>query len=372
MPKMLYWGVSPFLKSAYSIQGKQQVRLFKRLGWDIDFLCYAGFYGQTEWEGIKLYGAISQAINLVPPLADGKDLLLRFGDLWMLPISFVPYHFYDYSPIDSDPASRKIVTMLRRCEGILSMSHFHQKMCQQAGLTPTIYIPHWVDDSVYYPQGKADCRKKLGWDDSSFIIGVNATNNSWRKNWPGIISAFSHYHRLHKDTKLALFTYVYNDHMNPDGLPLDELLSYYNLEDGRDLYVINQTAYLGGIADEELAIWYNGLDCLMLCSMGEGFGIPVVEAALCQVPAIVSDCTAMPEVAGRGGIKVPCSEVFINNLNRSIMRLPNTESIFKAITYAESAYTELGLKAYNHAKTNYTARQVEPAWESFLNSIIEK
>ncbi len=367
--KILFWGVSPYIKSAYGIQGKQMVRLFKRLGHEVTFLCYAGFYGHTDFEGCDMYGAISQGINLVPTLAQGKDLLLRFGDLWMLPISFVPHKFYDYSPTDSDPASRKIATMIRRCEGIIHMSHFHERMVKQAGLKAGTYIPHWVDDEVFKPMNQTACRKKLGWDKDSLIFGVNATNNSWRKNWPGMISAFADYHQLHKDSKLAMFTYVYNDHMNPDGQPLDELLAYYNLEDGRDVYVVNQMALLAGIPEEELAIWYNGLDVLMLCSMGEGFGIPVAEAALCKVPSIVSDSTAMPEVAGEGGVKVPVTENFINNLNRSIMKYPTTEAILRAMTYAGQSYKDLREPAYAHAKANYTAKVVEPLWEKFLSGV---
>jgi glycosyltransferase involved in cell wall biosynthesis len=34
--------------------------------------------------------------------------------------------------------------------------------------------------------------------------------------------------------------------------------------------------------------------------MGEGFGIPVLEAQACGVPAIVTDFSAMPEVCGAG------------------------------------------------------------------------
>jgi glycosyltransferase involved in cell wall biosynthesis len=42
---------------------------------------------------------------------------------------------------------------------------------------------------------------------------------------------------------------------------------------------------------------------VLLCpSAGEGFGIPVLEANACGVPAIVSDFSAQPEVCGAGWV----------------------------------------------------------------------
>ena len=45
---------------------------------------------------------------------------------------------------------------------------------------------------------------------------------------------------------------------------------------------------------------YSSLDVLLNPAMGEGFGLPVLEAQACGVPAIVTDFTAMSEVCGAG------------------------------------------------------------------------
>jgi glycosyltransferase involved in cell wall biosynthesis len=42
------------------------------------------------------------------------------------------------------------------------------------------------------------------------------------------------------------------------------------------------------------------MDVLLNPAMGEGFGITVLEAQACGVPAIVTDFTAMREVCGAG------------------------------------------------------------------------
>ena len=49
-----------------------------------------------------------------------------------------------------------------------------------------------------------------------------------------------------------------------------------------------------------MAAWYNGIDVLSLCSYGEGFGLPLLEAQACGTPVITTDASAMSELCGAG------------------------------------------------------------------------
>jgi glycosyltransferase involved in cell wall biosynthesis len=49
-----------------------------------------------------------------------------------------------------------------------------------------------------------------------------------------------------------------------------------------------------------MAAIYTGMDVLLQASLGEGFGIPAVEAQSCGTPVIVSNATAQPELVGDG------------------------------------------------------------------------
>ena len=49
-----------------------------------------------------------------------------------------------------------------------------------------------------------------------------------------------------------------------------------------------------------MAAWYNGLDVLSLCSYGEGFGLPLIEAQACGIPVVTTDASAMSELCGAG------------------------------------------------------------------------
>jgi glycosyltransferase involved in cell wall biosynthesis len=58
------------------------------------------------------------------------------------------------------------------------------------------------------------------------------------------------------------------------------------------------------ISEEEKAALISRARTLVLVSYNEGFGIPVIEAMAAGIPPIVSDSSALAEIAGDAGIKV--------------------------------------------------------------------
>lgn len=59
---------------------------------------------------------------------------------------------------------------------------------------------------------------------------------------------------------------------------------------------------LGYVSDGEREKLYAGARALILPSLDEGFGLPVLEAMSAGVPVVASDRGALPEVVGTGGI----------------------------------------------------------------------
>jgi glycosyltransferase involved in cell wall biosynthesis len=58
------------------------------------------------------------------------------------------------------------------------------------------------------------------------------------------------------------------------------------------------------VATEDLVAYYAGAECLVLPSLHDGFGLPVLEAMACGCPVVVSNVTALPEVVGDAGLLV--------------------------------------------------------------------
>jgi glycosyltransferase involved in cell wall biosynthesis len=58
----------------------------------------------------------------------------------------------------------------------------------------------------------------------------------------------------------------------------------------------------GYLPDRDLAALYSGASCFVYPSLGEGFGLPVLEAMACGAPIVASNRTSLPEVVGDAGL----------------------------------------------------------------------
>ena len=67
---------------------------------------------------------------------------------------------------------------------------------------------------------------------------------------------------------------------------------------------VDVPGWIGEIPDAELAALYRGARCLVLASLYEGFGIPVLEAMASGTPAVTSRGGATEEVAGGAAVLV--------------------------------------------------------------------
>lgn len=65
---------------------------------------------------------------------------------------------------------------------------------------------------------------------------------------------------------------------------------------------ISSVIFTGYVSDEELLHLYNGALALVLPSLEEGFGLPVVEAMACGTPVLTSRAGSLPEVVGDAGL----------------------------------------------------------------------
>lgn len=69
-----------------------------------------------------------------------------------------------------------------------------------------------------------------------------------------------------------------------------------------DLGLRDRITLTGFVPDEDLSILYNAAALLVLPSLDEGFGLPVVEAMACGLPVAVSARGSLPALAGDAGL----------------------------------------------------------------------
>ena len=199
-------------------------------------------------------------------------------------------------PVDHDPIPPTVAKFFERTKAApIAMSRFGQAKFEEVGIQ-AMYVPHGVDTEMFVPVPQDRCRDALKIDPDTFVVGMVANNqgaNPSRKAFPQVFEAFAEFHRRHPDSLLYLHTRM----RNPDGLDLHALADVTGVPQDAIRFTSEYDLHIG-IESNMMPTFYGAFDVLANPSYGEGFGIPIIEAQSCGVPAIVNNCTAMTELAG--------------------------------------------------------------------------
>lgn len=200
-----------------------------------------------------------------------------------------------------EPLPRPVMQAVAPAYRRIVFSRFGERMVQDAGLD-CYYVPHGVDTRAFRPVDRVQARKVAQLPDDKFIVGMVAANKGLppRKAFFENLAAFAAFHKAHPDTLLYLHTPA-GDH--PEGTQMANLPEYctaLGLVVGKDVLFPNQYQLMLGFPDQAMNDLYNSFDVHLLVSMGEGFGIPIVEAQASGCPVIVGDWTAMGELCFSG------------------------------------------------------------------------
>lgn len=80
-------------------------------------------------------------------------------------------------------------------------------------------------------------------------------------------------------------------------------------EEVERLRVDRKIILAGYLNDASLALLYKSASCLVMPSIYEGFGLPIIEANQHGTPVITSNSSSMPEAVGAGGIQVNPTDI---------------------------------------------------------------
>lgn len=338
--RVVWFSNAPWTPTGYGTQTAQVIRRMRDDGHDV---AVASNYGQmatmTEWEGIPVYpgGVVRFSLDLVEPIfrRHRADLLIGLYDSWImgdtgdgLPVAW-------WTPVDHLPVPPKVAEWARKRRTI-AMSRSGLDAFTAAGIDATL-IPHGIEGWAPTP---SDFRARHDIPEDAFLVMVNAANQDRdpsRKAWPEMLLALSRLMLHHPD----VFVYLHADLTRPTGVDIPAYMARIGM-DGSRVRACDQIGYrLGEATQADLAAAYTAADVLLSTSMGEGFGLPVIEAMACGTPAIVTDATAQPELVGDTGWRVGW-QPWWHQEQGAFWALPSVDSILAALTEAR---TEKGTEA---------------------------
>lgn len=317
--RVLFHSVAPWVGTGYGTQTAQVAPRLQNLGAEVAISAYFGHQGSMlSWQGMRVYPSygvsygndvlVQHALDWFaygqqsPPRsmeeASTRGLVLLLGDCWTFSAPLLPQlASAAWTPIDHLAPPAVVLDWFRWSGAVpLAMSRFGQDSLKEAGLE-SLYVPHGVETATFYPGDQQEARAKVGLPADAFVIALVAANvgrDLSRKCFADQIAAFARLRAAHHDALLVLHT----DVDSPVGVRLRLLLESL-LPAGSYLYT-DQYGYRKGVPAEAVADIYRAADVLSNCSMGEGFGLPIVEAQACGTPVVVTDATAMPELCGAG------------------------------------------------------------------------
>lgn len=378
---VLWHSNAPWCGTGYGTQTAQVVTRMKRDGHNVAVNANYGLQGmRTLWEGVPIFPmGVEMYSNdtVLPNFAEwtaqhpGPALAVSLFDAWTMPAKYwegIPtavWTMVDHMPVPPNV----LATLARPNVEAIAVTEFGREQIERAGVKAR-YIPMAIDTNLYRPgatYGGRTGRELMGFDDDMFIVSaINANKASGaggihRKAWGENILAFSIFAQGKPDVRLYLHTERYGKH---NGLVLDLLLKACGLREHEHFKFVGQQAMHNGIDNEAMAALYNGTDVLLAPTLGEGFGLTLLEAQACGTVAIANNFSAQPELLGDGWLTE--GQPWWDGAQMSWFNTPNIPTIVDALEAAYARGRGRSDKAREHA-LKYDADVVWGAyWRPYL------
>jgi hypothetical protein len=385
--RILWYSNAPFVPTGYGTQTAQAVTRLIKEGHEVAIHAMYGLEGvSSNWNGIKMYPRGMAPYSDDVLVAHGMDwangnpklpsLIMTLFDVWPLKSKSLDMvkNIASWVPIDHAPCPADVVDWCKKPNvKPIAMSLFGQKMLNDADVE-CFYAPHGIE-SVFNPESKMvngdrtfTGRELMGIPDDKFVVMMNAANKGAspsRKSFAENLLAFGIFAQDKTDAILYLHT---EKDGAMGGVNLEHLLHACGIRE--DQYkIVDQYAYRTGFPQQALASMYADADVLLSASMGEGFGLAVIEAQACGTRVIVSDFTAQPELVGSGwAVEV---QPFWDAHQRSWFCIPQVGSIVDALRHSYEAPRGVDQVAVDFAQA-YNADAVwEAHWKPVMKGLAE-
>jgi glycosyltransferase involved in cell wall biosynthesis len=192
---------------------------------------------------------------------------------------------------------RAITEAARRADALIAVSDATAERLHDllAPTAPVVVAPHGLDHERLGPVDPGDDderRRRLGVD-QPYVAFVGTLEP--RKDVPALVAAFARLAPARPDLRLVL--------AGPDGWGTAAVRAAI-AEHG----VATRVGRVGYLADADLAALMRGAAALAYPSLGEGFGLPVLEALACGTPVVTTSTTPFAARLADAALVVPPSD----------------------------------------------------------------
>jgi glycosyltransferase involved in cell wall biosynthesis len=248
----------------------------------------------------------------------------------------------------------------------------------------TNYVPHGVPEDLYSPISKSESLKfkeaLLGRDRLDHFTPLFVSRNARRKmpsdilvSWKMFLDNLQAKHG-HKKATLILHT----DPLDQEGTNLFSVIDLLGIKD----HVVFSKDRIGF---NEMKTLYNVCDTVINRSCNEGFGLPSLESMMCGKPPLVLKTGGLtrqvedPDTGEQFGIGLnPDVRIMVGNhlvpyiYEDFVSHETFSNALMKMYDLGPNGREELGLRAMERARREYSLSKVVSDWDESLSKTIDR
>ena len=304
------------------------------------------------------------------------------------------YHLISSPTVDSAPAIPEYLDLFNQADTLITYSEFGFQTINSLKVANCISMG--VDETIFVPvQNKKLHKQSMGLPADSIIFGFVARNNP-RKRFPELLDAFKIFLEKNPDKANNSFLCLHTTHpdkcwdfaaMLADKELYHKVYFSYKCTKTNKVFVslfkdkVAESPYgpagnVDGriinthnihITDDQLCRIYNLFDLYVHAATNEGFGVPIIEAAACNIPIAYIPYSAMEELGSKmGGIRIPF-ELTMNYSTKANVAYVNPVHLYDAMQ--RFINNPISVNSRKTIKTEYTTKLFVERWISLIDSI---
>ena len=315
---ILWISNAPWTNSAYGMQTDMATQALTEMGHKVYVGPTFGILGMPiEKNGVTTlpHGIRPSQLDLLTLFVKQSraDCIVSLLDMWNLDPEEMRNHrehfpdlpWYWWMPIDRPslhPNERQIIEECRIQP--FPMSEFGKSVLknESVGWPVRDPVPHAISDGwglKWTPQERLDARERIGVEQGAHLTVMVAANSEpvphARKAWSSALLGWWEFALARPDAELFLWTDVSTYW---GGMDLVKLIEGVGIDKSRVNFPDSEIMQ-AAVPDHQLSELVGLGDVLLAPSIGEGFCVPVIEAAACGVPSIVNSGSAQPELCDK-------------------------------------------------------------------------